>query len=86
MRPTIKWPVLVEFQDYHEVADFQDTLRAILPGVKVREIGNRRGLYVGIVYYGSLKDRKTAALIRQVRTEIADLDAGVSEQISIGEV
>ena len=63
----VNLPVQVEFDDYHEVASFQDNLRLIIPKVKVKEIGYiAGGTCAAIVYVGSLKDPKNQKLFKEI--------------------
>lgn len=49
MPKTINVPALVSFSDYHEIRNFRDNIREILPWVGVTELGFM-GRYIALVY------------------------------------
>lgn len=68
MRMNVNLPVRVAVDDYHEFIYFQDKLRLIIPGVKVREIGFN-GDYLGVAYLGSLDAPRVKAIIAKIKQE-----------------
>jgi hypothetical protein len=61
----IKLPVVIAFQDYHEIPFFEDKLRCIIPGIKVREIGTRAPVYEAVVYVGKKSAPAVQRLIKK---------------------
>lgn len=66
-KPKIKLPTRLGFVDYHEVDYIKDTLRKIIPGIKVKEIGYSADSheYVAICYY-----KKQDAAYKKLKAEI----------------
>lgn len=67
MKIEVNLPVQIEVEDYHEFGAIQDTLRAIIPGVKVKEIGLISPNYVGVIYLGKLTDPAVKKLIKEIK-------------------
>ncbi len=68
MKVEAKIPVCLHFDDYHELDALRDHLRAISPGMKVKELReNVCGFphYVGMVYVGRLTDPVNAACLKK---------------------
>ena len=59
----------VEVEDYHEFGAIQDTLRAIIPSKKVKEIGFIAPNYVGVIYIGKVTDPAVKKLIEEIKED-----------------
>jgi len=80
MKVNTNLPCLVSFGDYHDIDEFQETLKKIIPGAKVKEIGLRWGEYVAVIYVGKLTDPATKALIEQVKRDIREEEEEEKEE------
>jgi hypothetical protein len=64
-------PAKIEVDDYHEFAYLQDKLRAVIPGIKVREIGFT-SCYVGVAYLGRKTSPETADMIHKILADVKE--------------
>ncbi len=62
-----KFPIRLELYDYHGFDDAKEHYNKIDKNIKVKEIDFDGFTYFGIVYKGSLKDRKNKALINEIK-------------------
>jgi len=71
MKPKIRsLPMVLEFQDYHEIDDFAEKLSLVVSGVKVRELSLlNSGVYGALIYTGRLTDSANRAMIEKVQAE-----------------
>lgn len=68
MKVDINLPCRIEVTDYYEFSYIQETLRKVIPGIKVIEIGFT-GNYQGVAYLGRKRDVKVQRLIREIEKE-----------------
>lgn len=63
----IKLPCIISFRDYHDIDDFADKLRVIIPDVMVEEAGMHSREYHAVVFATRRSDPKVQSLFDQVR-------------------
>ena len=66
MNTNINLPIVIGFNDYHEIAAFRDKLQGIIPKITFDEIGHVDGKYKAIFY--TRKDKN----YRAIRAEFAE--------------
>ena len=71
----VNLPCRIEVNNYHEFDDFQDKLRNVIPGVKVKEVGfNYDEDYVGVVYVGRFRDPTVQKIVKEIKKETEEND------------
>lgn len=61
-------PIIIEVSDYHDFDYLAEHLKAIIPGVKIREVIREVGSgYIGLVYIGALTDNANAKLLKELK-------------------
>jgi hypothetical protein len=58
MRKSTNIPCVVRFEDYHEIEDFKDSLRNIIPGIKAKEVAFDY-YYYGLFYKDKLPSKES---------------------------
>lgn len=67
MRLEIQLPKTIECSDYHGFATIEESLRELCNKIRVKEIGECNGMYVGMVYeYGTLQEPECQNMIRKI--------------------
>lgn len=56
----INLPTFIEFSDYHDISDFHNKLKQLIPGVKCKEVTPENGYYdyIGFFYSGRLSSSR----------------------------
>ena len=68
-----------EFEDYHEITDFERPLKKIISGVKVIEIGVYNRMYHAVAYVGRKTEPAVAKMIKKIEDKIWEEDKAMEE-------
>ena len=75
MKISVNLPIIIDFNDYHEIDYVTDSMKQIIKGLKSRELEFRDGSYWGIFYLK--KDRKYKQLCKEHKLLAREYEKGL---------